>query len=389
MEISRAEVHFTEGASAALIARGNLQDRSLSNGVLHLEGKLGSKLLPADIDYKRVLVHADFRGPINRLSHSGVVEVDGVLIPRTTNLNVRAQWRGQQTDLEHFTASIIAGKSLLSMGGSAKAEQGQAGLRFEELSLTQANELLYSLEWPFTVSLDRDQLRSKAASRQWLLVLQPVHWQGPQRSLALEADVAWPSHGTFRSAVDHFDTALFAGFFRTAPPSFRFDQLNLAGQWSNGPVQFQMEVSGELPVKDQQPLAAQVRAHGDAEGLVVEQFQVTSGPVSVIFGHGSFPVRADPTNSSRVLVVDDRQPSGSARPDGAEAGPLGRNLLSEFGSGQGGADRLTIRSGEYISEQGKQTYSQEYRLSKDWSIVGEYDRFGVFNAELKWRVYSR
>jgi translocation and assembly module TamB len=67
---------------------------------------------------------------------------------------------------------------------------------------------------------------------------------------------------------------------------------------------------------------------------------------------------------------------------------LGKNLLSEFSSGNGGADRLTLRSGEYVSEQGKQTYSVEYKLNKDWSIVGEYDRFGAFNAELKWRLYS-
>jgi translocation and assembly module TamB len=68
---------------------------------------------------------------------------------------------------------------------------------------------------------------------------------------------------------------------------------------------------------------------------------------------------------------------------------LGRNLLSEFSPGAGGADRLTLRSGEYISDEGKPTYSLEYRLTKDWSIVGEYDRFGAFNAELKWRIYSR
>ena len=68
---------------------------------------------------------------------------------------------------------------------------------------------------------------------------------------------------------------------------------------------------------------------------------------------------------------------------------LGKNLLSEFSGGAGDADRLTIRSGEDISEQGKQTYGVEYRLSDDWSIVGEYDRFGEFNVGLKWRIYSR
>ena len=67
---------------------------------------------------------------------------------------------------------------------------------------------------------------------------------------------------------------------------------------------------------------------------------------------------------------------------------LGRSLLSEFGLGEGAADRLTIRSGEYVSEQGQQTYSLEYRLSKRWSLVGEYDRFGDLNAGIKWRIYS-
>lgn len=68
---------------------------------------------------------------------------------------------------------------------------------------------------------------------------------------------------------------------------------------------------------------------------------------------------------------------------------LGRNLLTKFGPGEGSADRLTIRTGEHISEQGKQTYSAEYKLTDRWSVVGEYDRFNAFNLGLKWRVYSR
>jgi translocation and assembly module TamB len=68
---------------------------------------------------------------------------------------------------------------------------------------------------------------------------------------------------------------------------------------------------------------------------------------------------------------------------------LGKGLLSKFGSGEGGAERLTIRSGENISEKGKQTYSVEYKLTEDWSIVGEYDRFSEFNAGFKWRFYSK
>ncbi len=67
---------------------------------------------------------------------------------------------------------------------------------------------------------------------------------------------------------------------------------------------------------------------------------------------------------------------------------LGRNLLSEVGIG-GDASKLTIKSGEDISETGKPTYSVEYELTDDWSVIGQYDRFNDFNLMLKWRVYAK
>jgi translocation and assembly module TamB len=68
---------------------------------------------------------------------------------------------------------------------------------------------------------------------------------------------------------------------------------------------------------------------------------------------------------------------------------LGRDVLSKLGFGDQSQDRLTIRSGEQISEQGKPTYNVEYKLSDRWSLTAEYDRFGDYNAGFKWRIYSR
>jgi translocation and assembly module TamB len=67
---------------------------------------------------------------------------------------------------------------------------------------------------------------------------------------------------------------------------------------------------------------------------------------------------------------------------------LGKSLLTKYGF-TGGADRLTFRSGEEISTQGRPTYDVEYKLTKRWSVVGEYDRFGNFNGGFKWLLYSR
>jgi translocation and assembly module TamB len=68
---------------------------------------------------------------------------------------------------------------------------------------------------------------------------------------------------------------------------------------------------------------------------------------------------------------------------------FGRDLLAKLGFGDQTEQRLTIHSGEEISEQGRPTYNVEYKLSNRWSITGEYDRFGDYNAGFKWRIYSR
>ena len=68
---------------------------------------------------------------------------------------------------------------------------------------------------------------------------------------------------------------------------------------------------------------------------------------------------------------------------------VGKNVLSQLGIGDADEERLTIRSGEEITEQGKPTYDVEYKLTKKWSLVGQYDRFNEYNAGIKWRIYSK
>jgi translocation and assembly module TamB len=68
---------------------------------------------------------------------------------------------------------------------------------------------------------------------------------------------------------------------------------------------------------------------------------------------------------------------------------FGRDLLAKLGLSDQSQERLTVRSGEEISDQGRPTYHVEYKLSDRWSLVGEYDRFGDFNAGFKWRILSR
>ena len=66
---------------------------------------------------------------------------------------------------------------------------------------------------------------------------------------------------------------------------------------------------------------------------------------------------------------------------------LGQSLLNTFGGDPAKADRLTITSGEQVSQQGKETYGIEYKLADRWTLVGEYDEFDDYNAGIKWRAF--
>jgi len=68
---------------------------------------------------------------------------------------------------------------------------------------------------------------------------------------------------------------------------------------------------------------------------------------------------------------------------------FGQNLLYELTGDDAAGDRLTIRSGEQVSEGGRETMAIEFRLTDSWSVIGEYDRFDEYNAGLKWNIFSR
>jgi translocation and assembly module TamB len=66
---------------------------------------------------------------------------------------------------------------------------------------------------------------------------------------------------------------------------------------------------------------------------------------------------------------------------------LGQSLLGSLGGDPTSADRLSIASGEDVSQQGRETYDVEYKLADRWKLVGEYDEFDDYNLGLKWRLY--
>lgn len=67
---------------------------------------------------------------------------------------------------------------------------------------------------------------------------------------------------------------------------------------------------------------------------------------------------------------------------------FGKEVLGKL-TGDPESDRLTLRSGERVSDRGQLTSTIEYRLSPRWSAFGMRNRFDDYLGGLKWRVYSK
>ncbi len=68
---------------------------------------------------------------------------------------------------------------------------------------------------------------------------------------------------------------------------------------------------------------------------------------------------------------------------------VGKSLLSRFGMAPGNEQRLSVQSSRDLTEQNTETYSAEYKVNPDWSVIGDYNKYGGVNLGLKWRFYSK
>jgi translocation and assembly module TamB len=68
---------------------------------------------------------------------------------------------------------------------------------------------------------------------------------------------------------------------------------------------------------------------------------------------------------------------------------VGKEFVNRFIGNTAATERLVLRSGEYVTEDGGTTHMLEYKITGRLSVFGEYDRFQDFNSGLKVKVLSK
>lgn len=66
---------------------------------------------------------------------------------------------------------------------------------------------------------------------------------------------------------------------------------------------------------------------------------------------------------------------------------LGNSVLINLGLVDPLDDRFELLIGEDVTEKDQDTITVRYRLTDDWSVIGNYDRFDAYNLDLQWTIY--
>jgi len=103
-----------------------------------------------------------------------------------------------------------------------------------------------------------------------------------------------------------------------------------------------------------------------------------------------------PLSSEEVMlmVMTGKNPEGlfnySATQRASTLGTyISKGLFASDDSGGNILSRLSLTSGENLSEQGKETMEIEFKLNERFQLISEYDEYDFWNTGLRWRIYTR
>lgn len=157
-------------------------------------------------------------------------------------------------------------------------------------------------------------------------------------------------------------------------------------------TRFQVQ-QGTAVITSQEPGRPHLNVIAGAEQYGYDLKLEVTGPADApILQFSSTP----PLSSERILLMitagqfpGANQDMTTQRQAQAFATFFGRDLINKLSGGEPAEERLTIKSGSHLSEEGRATYLLEYRFADNWYLVGEYDRFSEFNVGIKWRFYTK
>ena len=319
LNIAKIYVTFPDGATASVNGIVDLPARIIAAGQLQFAGPIPNQWLPSAYAVQSASVSGQFHGPLDALAHSGHLDLARVSVPGLRPLDLAADWAGQWLNLHQVKLTASAGDNSLTVSGAAEIAAERASMRLESLTLSSNQQPVLALLHPCELSAGR--LPSGSG---WQLATSPIEWSGTGGKLQFAASVQWPRQGSLRLAAERLSSSLVSGFVKSELPPIAIRRLDAFADWTNAPALFGLNLSAEgmegyrlTPTGQGGPrLTLETKLAGNAEGILLTQFLVSSPTQAVAEARGSLPIQVSP-GLPAVLVFEPAKPlslQASARP---------------------------------------------------------------------------
>ncbi len=297
--IHSAHVTMADDAAADASLEFNAVTRVIADGHLQLRGRFGRPFLPPEISYRTVALTGTFAGPIKNLSHAAHAEFQDVQLPQLKPLQIAADWRANSLNFENLEARVASLSSALHIAGSGTCSTNGADFIVKQLSLSRAGQPSLGLQKTFAISASHLSNRNPS----WSLRLDPVQLRGATSALSAEANILWPARGNVSVSARGLSPDQFRDFFATKIPEAALEKLDLAAQWTNGPVTFALDAATQFAADGSGPFSAGLRATGNGNGLSIERAEAGSASQTFISGKGFLPITLRPSHSNLVEIL--------------------------------------------------------------------------------------
>ncbi|MCU1311481.1 MAG: hypothetical protein JWO20_2606 [Candidatus Angelobacter sp.] len=297
LQISEAHAVFEDGSTASVSANLEMQQQLVEAGRFAFSGPLVRRWLPRGYTYQSLVVAGQFQGPLKEPSHSGHLDLSNFAGPDLRPLGLAFDWQGKLGNLSRLAADLSAGSSSLQVRGALDLEKAGGELRLNALTLRKSGTSLLALERPTRFFFHHPDTFSP-----WHAQVDSLHWTGSAGDIQAQAAVDWPHSGSIKASIHAFRSELFEDFLKPRAGPFELRALALSAAWTNGPVNFGLELSAAGGTNI--PFAAELKLTGDAKGVSLQRLDLSSASSPIIMAKGFLPLTFNPAAPSSLVHID-------------------------------------------------------------------------------------
>ena len=286
--------------ASAIAGKGvfNLQNKSISNGILKVEGTLPPSWLPSNIVTDKIFLSARFSGPVQKISHEGKLEVQTLVVPHLHPLKLKAQWHAQHLNFSSFETVLSTSNAVFQLAGSAKVSTNDSSMFISTANLATNGVAALTLQQPGEITLQKKQ------TSLWNIVVTPFRWQGAGGKISISGSATSQAQGYLSLDAQDLHTDVLRGLIRDRLPEAGLDTLHLLGGWTNAPMVFSLSGAGFYEPPRELPIKIHVTANGNNEGVRFEDLSVQNSDKTILSAKGNLPLRLDPSNEKKKINLN-------------------------------------------------------------------------------------